>query len=539
MRTMCGAALTPRTAQAASQYLAAVRTFADNVLKHGRDVYGPRPTPLFVDGVNIDTLEPVKWKSTDGTEWVLSDLGNQQVLFRVLDGLTKLTGETKYRQAAVDATKYALANLRSGGLLAWGGHMAYNASAGKVVWAEDKGKVHELKENYPYYQLMWEIDPDAARSVIENIWSGHILDWSNLDFNRHATPKPPGRLWKNEYKGGEVFFWGKGLTFINAGSDLYYAAAMLSKFTADPEPLTWAKRLARRYVETRNPKTGIGGYQFSQMASAWCDDVGKIRGDRAQYQFAEYFPGHKVVEGTLFPTYGDAPGVHPRIVQMQLGELLGVAGGEFTQWAVEELTAWAKSAYREKDNSFVPMLTDGTSMEGFVVRKDGYFGPKGRVLKAGRARASHFWAYAMASRLSGNPLMRQMARRIALANGFGDIEAKADVRTGTSDPDALFGFLELHRGTGKPVHLEMATRIGDNILHEQFQKGFFVKSRNHYVARFDSVGALALLHLAAALDGKPKLVPPYVGTGAFFAAAYDGQGHKYDSSILYGRTRSR
>ena len=76
---------------------------------------------------------------------------------------------------------------------------------------------------------------------------------------------------------------GKGLTFINAGSDLIYAAAMLSKFTSDPKPLEWAKRLAYRYVETRDPKTGIGGYQFSQMASAWCDDVGKITGDRAIY----------------------------------------------------------------------------------------------------------------------------------------------------------------------------------------------------------------------------------------------------------------
>jgi hypothetical protein len=40
-----------------SRYLQAVRTFADNVLKYGRDTYGPKHTPLFVDGLNIQTLK--------------------------------------------------------------------------------------------------------------------------------------------------------------------------------------------------------------------------------------------------------------------------------------------------------------------------------------------------------------------------------------------------------------------------------------------------------------------------------------------------
>ena len=70
----------------AAPYLAAVRQFADQVLAHGRDVYG-KPTPLFVDGLNVDTREPVKWKWADGKEWVLCNLANQQGLFRTLDGL--------------------------------------------------------------------------------------------------------------------------------------------------------------------------------------------------------------------------------------------------------------------------------------------------------------------------------------------------------------------------------------------------------------------------------------------------------------------
>ena len=46
-----------------TKYLDAVREFADNVLKYGRDTYGPKHTPLFVNGLNIHTYEPVKWIS--------------------------------------------------------------------------------------------------------------------------------------------------------------------------------------------------------------------------------------------------------------------------------------------------------------------------------------------------------------------------------------------------------------------------------------------------------------------------------------------
>ncbi len=514
------------SAQAPERFIDAVRTFAGNSLKNGRDVYGPKKTPLFVDGINVDTLEPVKWKSENGHPWVLSDLGNQQNFFRTLAGLSALTGDPQYKKAAVEATRYALANLQEGGFLAWGGHMAYNASDDVTVYAEDKSRVHELKNNFPFYELMWEVDPRATRKLIETMWNGHILDWSILDFNRHGVPRPEGLLWKNEYKGGPVFFWGKGLTFINAGSDLYYAAAMLSKFTGDNEPLVWARRLAHRYVETRNPKTGIGGYQFSQMASSWCDDKGKIRGDRAVYQYADDFKGHHVVEGTLFPTYGSTPEVRPRILQMLLGESLGKNGKEFIQWSLEDLTAWGKSAYRTKDNSFVPMLTDGTSMEGYVVKKDGYFGPKGRVLTAGKAGAIDFWTYALGYRISDDAFLSEMTRSILRGNDFEK----------SADPFAIFGYLELYRKTRDRAYLKSAERVGDNILAARFHKGYFTSSKNHLFAKFDRVEPLALLHLAAALQNRPKLVPAYIGGSGFFAAAYGSEGHKYDE-VLYRPTR--
>jgi hypothetical protein len=67
------------------RYIRAVRTFADSVLEHGRDTYGQRHTPLFVDGLQVETLEPVRWKK-DGQTWVLCNFASQQSLLRTLDG---------------------------------------------------------------------------------------------------------------------------------------------------------------------------------------------------------------------------------------------------------------------------------------------------------------------------------------------------------------------------------------------------------------------------------------------------------------------
>ena len=527
----------PNPSDAAQPYVAAVRAFADNVLALGTDHYGATPTPLFVDGIDVDTHEPVKWKSHSGHEWALSDFASQQNLLRTLDGLTGLTGDPRYRTAGVAAARYALDHLMHDGLMGWGGHTAYNASDARLEFAENKGNVHELKSHYPYYEFLWQVNPAKTKLLMENIWRGHILNWSNLDFNRHASKAKPGKLWDNDYVGGTVFFWGNGLTFHNAGSDLYYDAAILFDLSKEEGPLVWAKRLAHRYVETRNPKTGLGGYQFSQMKSAMCDEFAhpEIKGDRAEYFFAADFPGHLVVEGTLFPTYGDTPETAQRICQMTIADRLGAAGHEFSQWAVEELTAWGKSAFRASDCSFIPMLTDGTNMEGYVVKKDGYFGPTGRVYRAGKAKPAHFWAYAMAFRQSGDAFMWEMTRAIALGNNLGDIGAKPETsavtaRTGSSDPDALLGFLELYRATKQAAFLEAAKRVGDNILKARFNSGLFV-ARDRQFASFDRVEPLALLHLAAAIMDRAQSVPAYPGGAGFYSADYGTKLNQYDSFI--------
>ncbi|MHC4631174.1 MAG: ankyrin repeat domain-containing protein [Planctomycetota bacterium] len=555
--SICIAAESPDSNES-TKYLDAVREFADNVLKHGRDTYGPKHTPLFVDGLMIydpndpnygkdGVFKPVEWIAPNGDRWILSNLASQQNLFRTLDGLTKITGDHKYKQAAMEAIEYAFENLRGpNGLLYWGGHQAYDAAADKPcgMW------VHEFKGFYPYYKLMWEVNPQVTKQFIEAFWSAHILDWLNLDMNRHASLTEFLEVpWKHAYKGGPVFFESRGFSVFSTGNDLCYATAMLYMLSGGREPLVWGKRLAYRYVETRNRKTGFISPVFSVMRNKGVqvksnDEVlGKL------LPVAYIFPYQGYANRALWECHfgydRSTPGIFlnslfaPWICQLMFGELLGEEGKEFTQWAMEELTAYGKVAYRSRDNVFIPMCLDGTSLEGYVCKEDGPLGFKGTILEPVTAGSTDFWAYALAYCQTDSEFMWEMARNIALGNNYGDLgvsateESRLNLQTDRTDPYVIIVFLELYRKTNKQVFLEMARRMGNNVLTHRFHEGFFTPE-GHTFTKLDSIDSLTLLHLHVTLTGNKSVNIPRVWPGtSFFEYPYRSKDSVDDNQLIY------
>ncbi|WP_408960289.1 pectate lyase [Natrinema sp. 74] len=484
-------------APSASEIIDGVRTHVDTVLEHARDDYGDERTPLLVDALDATTLTGIAYDGRDVADGRLSNFALQQSFLRALVGLSEVTGDGTYRLTADELTAWTFEHVTDdAGLPYWGGHAAYDLEADAVVVGKSD---HELKCEYPFYEYLYDVAPEATRQFVEAFWNAHVLDWAALDFNRHGGwNEPMGDLWDHEYEGGDVFFWGDGLTFVNTGSDLYYAAGLLADFTGADDPLTWSKRLARRYVETRQ-EPGISGYQFSQHAS-YCNGP-DIRGDRAQYQFAPYIHGdHRVFEGTLF---------RPRpIVQRQqfaLAARLGERGAPFARWALEELRAWREAAYQPVENEFEPMLTDGLSLEGFVVRREGYFGPKGRVIGPIEAGPDFLWTYARAYRASGDDVCYATARDIAAGLGLGDIgdpDARpaldVDPAPDAVGPALVCALLELFRASGDDSYLDAAGRVGGRLLDDR-ENGLFTDGSGRAV--LDDPTPLALVRLASALRG--------------------------------------
>ncbi len=536
-----------------SPYVQAVRQFADNVLTYGHDTY--HHTPLLVDGINVDTHEPATWRLPAACSlawnmpkrWVMCNVASQQNLFRTLDGLTTATGNPKYRQAAVDAMDYTFKHLsHRSGLLYWGGHCLVDLATLKPVGESHKdwlkiipipatwetGLVHELKQHYPYYELMWEIDPKATRKFIEAFWGTHIMKWSNLDMSRHgyiSTGAGPG--WDHEYTGGAVPFNGKGLSLLHAGTDLMYSATMLTLLSDDERPLTWAKRMAQRYADIRNPVTKLGPEIYAHY-----------RHLRVLAQFGPEWD-KRLTETTIASMYatrfsGGSLGL------LKIAERLGPRGDIFKQLAVEDLTAFAKYAYDANENSFWALLTDGTKLTPEIVKRPGPFGAE--TFHKHSAGSTSFWAYALGACASNTPLLLDTARNIGRHLGLGDIgevgptaktPPQLNLQTPCADPLMIFALLDLNRLTNRNEYLDLAHRIGDNLLAKEFHRGFFIPDDNYLYCNFDTISPLALLHLDAALNHSKTAMPFYMGGHSFFHCDFKGKGRSYDGLEIYAQRR--
>lgn len=519
-----------------SNRLAAVQTFADNVLEKGIDRWSGHNTPLLADGININTGEPIEYiyngeKGVRGeggaaNHWIIHNLASQQNLFRTLVGLTNLTNDVKYRNAAEKEIRYHFDSLRSeSGLLRWGGHQLVDLRTLKPIghaWRTN-AHVHELKDVFPYYELMFDVDKEATAEFIRAFWNAHILNWETLEFNRHGGYKvKKSKLWGSEFKQPEPFFEAKGLTFLNTGSDLIYAGGMLFVLNGEEDALKWSKLLAEQYVRARHPKTGLGAYQYSKLIRHVQPPEGPLTGlltfgsygDRAENQFGKDFPGVAREGWALF-----SGGMYtmPALMQLELAERLGENGKEFLKWTLEGLKAYAKYAYNPKENNFRPLWADGTDLTNYAFSRTGYYGPQGRVLKPSKADELYLFSYSRAYRLSRDTDIWKVVRSIIMGLQLGDPgtepgkKTNLNLKTDNSNPYALFALLELNRTSKNKAFLKLAEVIGDNILKNNFHKGFFLNDKDKVNASFNAIEPLALLSLEAALRGKPELVPVFSG----------------------------
>ena len=533
------------------KYQKAVKKFSDSVIKNGRDTYGDRHTPLFVDGLQVETLEPVRWKfnpslarewvwakQREGWDqekiraeqarigvqtWVLSNFASQQSLLRTLDALTALTGEKKYRQAAHDATDYALKNLRgSNGLLYWGGHLAWDLQLERKVGPY--ADVHELKAHQPYFQFMWEVNPEATRSLMEAIWAAHIRDWNTLNYKRHTgtggSAKPQ---WDHEFDADiEVPFVGKGLSFTTATPPIMHSGVMLSVLGKDEDAMKWTRRLIYRWQQAKHPTTGLCGGQLNYWAE----------GDRAQAALKHVHPS--INEAKIVTSYHESSRYHRLpLSQMQAGETLIRAGGkyadvgrEFIAWAMEDLKIYTRNCYDADSGRFIGRMIDGTPIKG-QESKSGYYTPEHF-----RPRApswSLLWGYAMAYRISKDEAYWNMFRQCATSMGIGDIglpdgkEQALTLDTDLTNCHAIHALLELYRAQGDRSMLRLACRIADNLVESQAETGLFPRPGRMY-ARTGSEVPLALLHLAAALEGRSDEMPqPPICDNRYFHCTFHGE----------------
>ncbi len=526
----------------------AVVAFADHALEKGRDRWSGKDTPLFVDGLEVRTGQPVEWLRS-GRRYVISNLASQQNFFRTLVGLSELTGDERYRQAAKDATAHVFEHFRSPcGLLYWGGHTFVDLRTLEVVHIE--GPHMEIKMHLPYYDLMWQVDPQATAGFIRAYWNSNLWDWGRLEINRHAPyGKKPGAVWGSDWDDPQPLYETRGHGSVMPITDMTYSAAWLSQRT-DANSLVWARRMADLMTRSRHPETGLGSGRFSVLETRRkYTGVTEPRSTAVRETYTDYGDRTRNVFG---PEFGEAAldawqlgraatarriYVEYALSQMAIAEELGDGGNEYLSWMVEGLKAYAKYGYDAEDNVFRALLGDGSDLTGYVIKR----GLRaGETLEAIPADAAFLLSYARAWRLSGEDELWATVRDIARGNGLGDLGQAAgqdpspDLTTGCKDPLALLAVLEVYRGKGDDVYLSLARRIGDNIIQQRYRNHLFVESERHLYARLDALDPLALLALEATVRGEPERAPAFIGgLWRYLQGPYDGHGRANDQGLFY------
>ncbi len=553
---------------------AVVVTFADNVLARGLDRWSGQETPLLADGIDPVSGEPAVWRYR-GKTWIVHNLASQQNLFRVLRGLTNLTGDPRYEQAAREAIRYHFDHLRSPcGKLRWGGHQFIDLRTLKPV-GEFDANCHEFKRSFPDYKLMWDVDPEATAQFIRAMWAGHVTQWGELKMNRHAPyrrgPPPDAKVWDQRFDDPSPFLESDGLSFLNCGADLIYGGGVLYALSEEQGALDWSLRLAGMYRKARHPETGMGAYQYTkarrrQAPPAEGPLTGSLTyssyGDRIENKFGrsgssdpedEFYNPVKdklaedgllvAREGWVWSNSGGFPWY--ALVQLDLAEMLeGEAASGWATDAAEHLEAHVRHAYDPAANHFRPMWADGTEVTGLRIPRTGYgVGKQGDRYAPRSATAQHLTAYARAYRLTQRPLLWQTARSMAQGLKLGEIgetpdqPPTVDGQRAAPDPELVFALIELYRVTSQPGYLDAARSLADRMIAARFHHGFFMPSAQHRYAEFDTLEPLAILTLDAVLRDAPEKVPSYVGGRGYIHGQFDRIGRTYAQQALWSQRR--
>ncbi|PWC11437.1 pectate lyase [Brenneria roseae subsp. americana] len=499
------------------------------------------PTPLLADGFDVLSHEPVVWQFPDGHRAPISNFASQQNWLRTLCAMSAATGETSYQEQATLVSDYFLNHFvdKTSGLFYWGGHRFINLDTLASEGPESKAQVHELKHHLPYYTLLYRVNAEKTLNFLQGFWHAHVEDWNALDLGRHGDytkTRDPDVFLHARRDVVDPAQWPvlpltKGLTFVNAGTDLIYAAFKYAEYTGDKHAADWGKHLYRQYVLARNPETGMPVYQFSSplQREPVPEDDNQTQswfGDRAQRQFGPEFGEIAREANVLFrdmrPLLIDNPLAMLDILHSQPDdEMLG--------WVISGLKNYYQYAYDVTSNTLRPMWNNGQDMTGYRFRRDGYYGKAGTELKPFALEGDYLLPLVRAYCLSGDEDLYALINTMLTRLNDEDIYDVAS-------PMLLLAMIELAEHKQSEKWAENAWQLAEVLFEKHCHRGLFVRSAQHRYVRLDDPFPLALLTLIAACRNKLNAIPPFLTQGGYVHGDFRVNGENriiYDVEFIY------
>ncbi|KPK50082.1 MAG: hypothetical protein AMK72_03045 [Planctomycetes bacterium SM23_25] len=186
--------------RAGPSFLDVVRRYADTMIEHGRDTYGPQKSGLLLSALDRLRLKPLEIRPAPpggirrgdrtGLPWRRLTGANPQLdqnLLRVLYVLSEITANPRYREVADQEIRWFFKNTRSRStdLLPWGEHMSWDVILDRPI-SSGTALTHEFARPWVLWDRTFQLAGESARRFALGLWNHQIADHRTGAFDRHA-----------------------------------------------------------------------------------------------------------------------------------------------------------------------------------------------------------------------------------------------------------------------------------------------------------------------------------------------------------------
>jgi len=503
---------------------------------------------LLLNGINVLKNEPIRWNVEDGTKPVMSSVTRQIHLLRAFKLLSNVTGDNTFSDRYKEILNFYFSKYQtSSGLLNWGAHVFIDLETMKTAGPINKEMQHELKDTFPDYDSLYDVNPDATLRFIKSFWGSHVAEKETLVISRHGSLTDDLGFDFSKFESSEVnSLFSNFLTFLNSADDLIYSALKYYKYTKNINAVKVSESLYNKYVSSRDKKTGLGVYLYTipNKREKTNDDNNTMSwfGDRAQRQFGEEFGDialekNMLLENLVNTLYAENP-----VMLFNMYREIGDIVKPMCLQAVDGLMAFSKYIYIKEFNKCRPMFVDGTDLCNYALKRDGYYGKKGFRFSRYNPNGKTFAANLLGAVLFDNRTLFETARSMFKGFGLGllgeTISSKPmpDYSTRCANPHIAIALTDMYLLTDFKEYLYLAECVIDRIIRYNWYEPFFKPSIANINALFDSCEAYAVAYLLAAYKGI-KAEPFFSSNGAIYGNfLYDNGvvGDAFDKRVFNG-----
>lgn len=182
-------------------YLKAVENYANALLTHGRDKYGPIRTPLIATTLGRSEFGMIDRESAPHVFGVRdrermmegANPMHDQNLYQILYALSTLTGDDVFALEADRSLSWFLEHCAhsSTNLFAWGEHIGWDFAHERSI-RKIAGKLHEFFRPWALWDRCYLLDPKASFRFAKSLCENQIGDQETGNFSKHAVYDQPG-----------------------------------------------------------------------------------------------------------------------------------------------------------------------------------------------------------------------------------------------------------------------------------------------------------------------------------------------------------